>query len=676
MRNNCITVKSGKLNAPKEVVEFILGGRHSSDQVNLNTEKNLIYNITEYIFIHIPYLKNKIYIDLPATFTLFRSTSPEEGYNGWEVGIPKILVGWINYYAKTRLVDFDLQNSDHIKKMYWWMIEDIISNKNVVYEDLMYVLFHSDKSLFYNNNFFQLESYLNFYEYKIESNKVDKYFIYTLSYLKNKKTGQLFLDYDTSLNKIIDSNPLVFNVQLHGIDYKINASYRDIANISNMNFVKLEFSDDKIDLVINNDFLSELIINVNLFGIDFLHSIFITPIFTASNPSIFAAEVFKILEPTDLVHIKKIYGIYLPVKEAENLNFNYPEKINSNSNCVIGRFTSSSGVGEDARMFNKALSVISGNVASIDTECFNSSYATSSNFYNISICCMPPWDYLTERLRYPSIGQDCNLFVGYWPWEMQNIPYGHEFIYDDFDMIFVPSKFVADCFSKYTKKPIKILTAPVAIDGSQNYYKKNNEQFTYLVMFDCSSSIHRKNPFSAVATFIRLYGNNNNYFLIIKTMNASIDNSYFKELVLLVEDFKNIKVINSLLSMQAIYSLISNSDCYISTHRSEGFGRIIAESMLLRTPTIVSNWSGNVDFCFSHTSYLVDGNLVPVKSYEYGFSLDQHWFEADLDSLAFAMQNVSEKNDEIINNAFNFINTYYSVSSISNKLKDALSEYL
>jgi glycosyltransferase involved in cell wall biosynthesis len=52
----------------------------------------------------------------------------------------------------------------------------------------------------------------------------------------------------------------------------------------------------------------------------------------------------------------------------------------------------------------------------------------------------------------------------------------------------------------------------------------------------------------------------------------------------------------------------------MSLHRSEGFGLPIAEAMLLGTPVIVTNWSGNVDFCNEGNSYLVDADMIPVKS--------------------------------------------------------------
>lgn len=35
---------------------------------------------------------------------------------------------------------------------------------------------------------------------------------------------------------------------------------------------------------------------------------------------------------------------------------------------------------------------------------------------------------------------------------------------------------------------------------------------------------------------------------------------------------------------------------FISLHRSEGFGLVMAEAMLLETPVIATNWSSNTEF--------------------------------------------------------------------------------
>jgi glycosyltransferase involved in cell wall biosynthesis len=75
-------------------------------------------------------------------------------------------------------------------------------------------------------------------------------------------------------------------------------------------------------------------------------------------------------------------------------------------------------------------------------------------------------------------------------------------------------------------------------------------------------------------------------------------------------------------------------DAYISLHRSEGFGRVIAEAMALGQPVVATNFSGNVDFCDEQTAFLVDGELVPLRPGDYLFHEGQYWCDPDVEIAA------------------------------------------
>ena len=74
--------------------------------------------------------------------------------------------------------------------------------------------------------------------------------------------------------------------------------------------------------------------------------------------------------------------------------------------------------------------------------------------------------------------------------------------------------------------------------------------------------------------------------------------------------FENVFWIDETLSRQEVYDLQSVCDCYVSLHRSEGFGLGPGESMFLGKPVIATNWSGNTEFMHQHNSLLVDFELV------------------------------------------------------------------
>ncbi len=56
-----------------------------------------------------------------------------------------------------------------------------------------------------------------------------------------------------------------------------------------------------------------------------------------------------------------------------------------------------------------------------------------------------------------------------------------------------------------------------------------------------------------------------------------------------------------------------NADCYVSLHRSEGFGQTLAETMAIGKPVIATRYSGNLAFMATDNSVLVGHVKVPVR---------------------------------------------------------------
>ena len=78
----------------------------------------------------------------------------------------------------------------------------------------------------------------------------------------------------------------------------------------------------------------------------------------------------------------------------------------------------------------------------------------------------------------------------------------------------------------------------------------------------------------------------------------------------------------------------------LSLHRSEGFGRGIAEAPLLEKPVIVTGYSGNMDFTNPQNACLVDYQLVDVGPDEYPHAAGQRWADPDLEQAAEYMRRV------------------------------------
>ena len=58
--------------------------------------------------------------------------------------------------------------------------------------------------------------------------------------------------------------------------------------------------------------------------------------------------------------------------------------------------------------------------------------------------------------------------------------------------------------------------------------------------------------------------------------------------------------------------MVASCDCYVSLHRSEGFGLTPAEAMYLGKPVIATAYGGVMEFMTPENAYLVDHTMTRV----------------------------------------------------------------
>ncbi len=83
-------------------------------------------------------------------------------------------------------------------------------------------------------------------------------------------------------------------------------------------------------------------------------------------------------------------------------------------------------------------------------------------------------------------------------------------------------------------------------------------------------------------------------------------------------------------------------DCYVSLHRSEGFGLTLAEAMAIGKPVIGTGYSGNVDFMNAENSYLVDYTIARVGPDCEIYPPEGEWAEPSVEHAAELMRSVYE----------------------------------
>ena len=90
--------------------------------------------------------------------------------------------------------------------------------------------------------------------------------------------------------------------------------------------------------------------------------------------------------------------------------------------------------------------------------------------------------------------------------------------------------------------------------------------------------------------------------------------------------------------------LYAGADAYVMPSRGEGWGRPFMEALAMGLPTIGPRWGGNLAFMDEATSWLLDGDLVPVPHDGepwYGAANGHRWFDPDADALVSALQDIA-----------------------------------
>ncbi|MGP0591333.1 glycosyltransferase [Nitrospira sp. T9] len=272
--------------------------------------------------------------------------------------------------------------------------------------------------------------------------------------------------------------------------------------------------------------------------------------------------------------------------------------------------------------------------------------------------------------------------IGYWAWELSRFPNAWRPSLQLVDEVWAPSRFIEQAIADATSSPVIRMPLAVEFPEPNGMTRKSfglpDDRFLFLFFFDFTSYVQRKNPEGAIRAFLQAFpdGDDARVGIVIKMNGMDLRPQEYQAFIQSIDcEDPRIILMDKVLTDRETKSLVKLCDCFLSLHRSEGFGRGLAEAMYLGKPVIATGYSGNLDFTNAHNSCLVDYRLIPVGEHEYPFAKGQKWADPDIEHAVWFMKRVvNEPNyaQTIGQHAADFIKTHHSSQAVGSKYRGRL----
>ena len=136
--------------------------------------------------------------------------------------------------------------------------------------------------------------------------------------------------------------------------------------------------------------------------------------------------------------------------------------------------------------------------------------------------------------------------------------------------------------------------------------------------------------------------------LLIKTFPPQRFSTEWEWLQARAAEDPRIVLVAESLPRDELLSLYGCCDVFLSLHRSEGFGRGIAEALQLGLDVIATDFGGNTDFCTGPLANPVQWRKAPIPRDSYPNADGYNWAEPDVDDAAQLFRQVTERRHVLV----------------------------
>jgi len=356
--------------------------------------------------------------------------------------------------------------------------------------------------------------------------------------------------------------------------------------------------------------------------------------------------------------------------------------------ALLGEFSRPSGLGMGARLMQAAAEGLG--VATVALDIDRRGAALPPAGMPLVVHANPPTLALALLRQLRGLVR-ARRVIGYWAWELPVVPAswreGADFVHE----VWTPSRFCAEALRpvlpegmalRVVPHPVAVVPpVPAAMDRAafglpedalvvlvsfnlaSSFVRKNplavvppvpaamdraafglpEDALVVLVSFNLASSFVRKNPLAAVAAFRAAFGAQADRVLVLKVGHPGHFPEDFAVLRAAVAGAGNIRIETREMAQGEVHALTACADIVLSLHRSEGFGLVAAEAMLLGRAVVATGWSGNMDFMDADSAALVPFRLVPARDPRGVLEVPgAMWAEPDVEAAAASLRRLAD----------------------------------
>ncbi len=301
--------------------------------------------------------------------------------------------------------------------------------------------------------------------------------------------------------------------------------------------------------------------------------------------------------------------------------------------------------------------------------------------YAINLWHINPSEFAEAYSLFGREAFDQRYNIAFWLWELEDFPDEWVPCINLLDEIWTPSEFISRAIRKKTKKPV--YTVPYCISAKvdrkqfdRRYFHVPEDRFLFLVMYDFQSIAERKNPDGAIRAFQMAFSpTQKDVGLVIKVNSA--DKEKLSQLQKRIGEYQNIFLLNRNMEKVEVNSLIACMDAYVSLHRAEGFGLVLAEAMWNGVPVIATNWSANTGFMNSDVACMVSCKQVRLERDIPPYKKGNYWADPDIKEAAGYMKRLSsdpEYRSRIAERGCEYVRNRLQMESIKKIMEERLRD--